>query len=169
MTAETAALLKAPDDEPAQNNTVDPSYVLASMDEPEEPPETVTVDKLVSDYILLRDELKIMQQEHTAAEENVKEAMARISMRLREVADAQKVDSFAIRGVGTAFRVVKESYLATDWESFINWCKATDNFHCIERRPAKLAVKAIHKERGVIPPGLDYVAEQEFQVRKATK
>ena len=169
MTAETAALLKAPDDEPAQNNTVDPSYVLASMDEPEEPPETVTVDKLVSDYILLRDELKIMQQEHTAAEENVKEAMARISMRLREVADAQKVDSFAIRGVGTAFRVVKESYRATDWESFINWCKATDNFHCIERRPAKLAVKAIHKEGGVIPPGLDYVAEQEFQVRKATK
>ena len=169
MTAETAALLKAPGDEPTQNNTIDASYVLASMDEPEEPPETVTVDKLVSDYILLRDELKIMQQEHTAAEENVKEAMARISMRLREVADAQKVDSFAIRGVGTAFRVVKESYRATDWESFINWCKATDNFHCIERRPAKLAVKAIHKEGGVIPPGLDYVAEQEFQVRKATK
>lgn len=169
MTAETTSPLKAPDDELAKNNVVDASYVLASMDEPEEPPETVTVDKLVSDYILLRDELKIMQQEHTAAEENVKEAMARISMRLREVADAQKVDSFAIRGVGTAFRVVKESYRATDWESFINWCKATDNFHCIERRPAKLAVKAIHKEGGVIPPGLDYVAEQEFQVRKATK
>lgn len=169
MTAETTSTLKAPDDELAKNNAVDASYVLASMDEPEEPPETVTVDKLVSDYILLRDELKIMQQEHTAAEENVKEAMARISMRLREVADAQKVDSFAIRGVGTAFRVVKESYRATDWESFINWCKATDNFHCIERRPAKLAVKAIHKEGGVIPPGLDYVAEQEFQVRKATK
>lgn len=169
MTAETTSPLKAPDDELAKNNAVDASYVLASMDEPEEPPETVTVDKLVSDYILLRDELKIMQQEHTAAEENVKEAMARISMRLREVADAQKVDSFAIRGVGTAFRVVKESYRATDWESFINWCKATDNFHCIERRPAKLAVKAIHKEGGVIPPGLDYVAEQEFQVRKATK
>lgn len=169
MTAETTSPLKAPDDELAKNNAVDASYVLASMDEPEEPPETVTVDKLVSDYILLRDELKIMQQEHTAAEENVKEAMARISMRLREVADAQKVDSFAIRGVGTAFRVIKESYRATDWESFINWCKATDNFHCIERRPAKLAVKAIHKEGGVIPPGLDYVAEQEFQVRKATK
>lgn len=169
MTAETTSPPKAPDDELAKNNAVDASYVLASMDEPEEPPETVTVDKLVSDYILLRDELKIMQQEHTAAEENVKEAMARISMRLREVADAQKVDSFAIRGVGTAFRVVKESYRATDWESFINWCKATDNFHCIERRPAKLAVKAIHKEGGVIPPGLDYVAEQEFQVRKATK
>lgn len=169
MTAETTSTLKAPDDELVKNNAVDASYVLASMDEPEEPPETVTVDKLVSDYILLRDELKIMQQEHTAAEENVKEAMARISMRLREVADAQKVDSFAIRGVGTAFRVVKESYRATDWESFINWCKATDNFHCIERRPAKLAVKAIHKEGGVIPPGLDYVAEQEFQVRKATK
>ena len=169
MAAETTSPLKAPDDVLAKNNAVDASYVLASMDEPEEPPETVTVDKLVSDYILLRDELKIMQQEHTAAEENVKEAMARISMRLREVADAQKVDSFAIRGVGTAFRVVKESYRATDWESFINWCKATDNFHCIERRPAKLAVKAIHKEGGVIPPGLDYVAEQEFQVRKATK
>lgn len=169
MAAETTSPLKAPDDGLAKNNAVDASYVLASMDEPEEPPETVTVDKLVSDYILLRDELKIMQQEHTAAEENVKEAMARISMRLREVADAQKVDSFAIRGVGTAFRVVKESYRATDWESFINWCKATDNFHCIERRPAKLAVKAIHKEGGVIPPGLDYVAEQEFQVRKATK
>ena len=157
MTNETAALHKAPDDGESSENAVDPSYALASMDEPDEPPETQTVDKLVADYILLRDELKIMQQEHTAAEENVKEALARISMRIREIADVQKVDSFAIRGVGTAFRVIKESY------------KATDNFHCIERRPAKLAVKAIHKEGGVIPPGLDYVAEQEFQVRKATK
>ena len=169
MTNETTTLLKAPDDGESSENVVDPSYTLASMDEPDEPPETQTVDKLVADYILLRDELKIMQQEHAAAEENVKEALARISMRIREIADVQKVDSFAIRGVGTAFRVIKESYRATDWESFINWCKATDNFHCIERRPAKLAVKAIHKEGGVIPPGLDYVAEQEFQVRKATK
>ena len=169
MTNETAALLKAPDDGESSENAVDPGYALASMDEPDEPPETQTVDKLVADYILLRDELKIMQQEHAAAEENVKEALARISMRIREIADVQKVDSYAIRGVGTAFRVIKESYRATDWESFINWCKATDNFHCIERRPAKLAVKAIHKEGGVIPPGLDYVAEQEFQVRKATK
>ena len=115
MTNETAALLKAPDDGESSENAVDPSYTLASMDEPEEPPETQTVDKLVADYILLRDELKIMQQEHTAAEENVKEALARISMRIREIADVQKVDSFAIRGVGTAFRVIKESYRATDW------------------------------------------------------
>lgn len=169
MTTEIAALLKAQDDEPTQNNPMDSSYALASMDEPGEPTESKTVDQLVAEYILIRDELKIMKHEHKAAEDNVEEALARLSMRLREIADAQKVDSFAIRGVGTAFRVVKESYRATDWESFINWCKATDNFHCIERRPAKLAVRAIHKEGGIIPPGLDYVAEQEFQVRKATK
>ena len=78
MTNETTTLLKAPDDGESSENVVDPSYTLASMDEPEEPPETQTVDKLVADYILLRDELKIMQQEHTAAEENVKEALARI-------------------------------------------------------------------------------------------
>ena len=46
MTNETAALLKAPDDGESSENAVDPSYTLASMDEPEEPPETQTVDKL---------------------------------------------------------------------------------------------------------------------------
>lgn len=139
----------------------------AMQDGPEEPAEAVRVDQLIAEYLLVRDELKLMQQEHSAAEDSMKESLARISMKLRDIADSQNVDTFAVRGIGTAFRVVKESYRATDWEAFIAWCKATDNFHCIERRPAKLAVKALHAVDGVIPPGLDYVAEQEFQVRKA--
>lgn len=166
-----AALFAAPQepDEDDKKNVVDPVYGVQTLcDEPDEPPPSTNVADLLGDYIRTRDDLKTMKQEHKAAEANLEEALDRISMRLREIADIQKVDQFSVRGIGTAFRVVKESYRATDWEAYINWCKETNNFHCIERRPAKLAVKAIHAETGSIPPGLDYVAEQEFQVRKAT-
>jgi hypothetical protein len=47
--------------------------------------------------------------------------------------------------------------------------KATDNFQCLEKRVAKLAVKEIHDATGQLPPGLDYVVEVEMDVRKAAK
>ena len=39
--------------------------------------------------------------------------------------------------------------------------------HCVEKRPAKMAVEEIHNEEGQIPPGLRFEQEIEFQFRKA--
>lgn len=126
------------------------------------------VEALIRDYLSLREELRLVSEEFNGIEKSLKEAMIKISMRLREIADSQGTDTLAVRGLGTAYRSTKVSYRARDWAAFIVWCKQHDNFHCIERRPAKLAVQEIHKATGEVPPGLDYFAEQEFNIRKST-
>jgi len=144
--------------------------VGALMAAPEEPGEKDirNVETLIRDYLALREELREVNEEYKSRVKSLDDAMIKISMRLREIADEQGLDTLAVRGLGTAYRNVKTSYRVRDWSAFISWCKATDNFHCIEKRAAKLSVAAIHTaDGGSVPPGLDYIAEQEFNVRKA--
>jgi len=139
----------------------------ALFDAPVEPDvDNRTVEELVQEYLALRDELDLRRGEWKTFEEDMKSSMSALSMKMRERADAAGVDSFTIRNVGTAFRATKTSYRTADWSTFIDWVKATDNFQCLEKRPAKLAVAEVHRQTGSIPDGLDIVVEQEFQVRK---
>lgn len=126
-----------------------------------------SIETLVKDYIATRDAFSLARTDYTTLESGYKETLAKLSMRMRELADDAGVDSFSIRGVGTAYRSTKVSYRVVDWDSFISWIKATDNFQCIEKRAAKLSVAAIHKDTSAVPAGLDYIAEQEFMVRKS--
>ena len=130
-----------------------------------------SIDEAIKAYVETRDELRVVQRDFKAKETGMKDTLERISMWLRDKADELGVDSFSSKAYGTAFRSVKTSYrVATrGWDSYIDWVKATDNFQCLEKRVAKLAVKEIHDATGQLPPGLDYVAEVEMDVRKAAK
>lgn len=129
-----------------------------------------SIDEAIEAYVATRDELRAKQQAFKLEEDAMKLRMEQISMWLRDKADELGVDSFKTQ-FGTAYRSVKTSYrVATGgWDIFIGWVKETGNFQCLEKRVAKLATKEIHDDTGTIPPGLDYVAEVEFDVRRPTK
>ena len=135
-----------------------------------EPVKFKSIDEAIEAYVNTRDELRAKQQAFKLEEDAMKANMEQISMWLRDKADELGVDSFKTQ-FGTAYRSVKTSYrVATGgWDSFIGWVKETGNFQCLEKRVAKLATKEIHDDTGEIPPGLDYVAEVEFDVRRPTK
>ena len=135
-----------------------------------EPVQFKSIDEAIEDYVATRDELRAKQQAFKLEEDAMKLRMEQISMWLRDKADELGVDSFKTQ-FGTAYRSVKTSYrVATGgWDAFIGWVKETGNFQCLEKRVAKLATKEIHDDTGTIPPGLDYVAEVEFDVRRPTK
>ena len=135
-----------------------------------EPIKFKSIDEAIEAYVNTRDELRAKQQAFKLEEDAMKVRMEQISMWLRDKADELGVDSFKTQ-FGTAYRSVKTSYrVATGgWDSFIGWVKETGNFQCLEKRVAKLATKEIHDDTGAIPPGLDYVAEVEFDVRRPTK
>jgi hypothetical protein len=135
-----------------------------------EPVKFKSIDEAIEAYVNTRDELRVKQQAFKLEEDAMKANMEQISMWLREKADELGVDSFKTQ-FGTAYRSVKTSYrVATGgWDNFISWVKETGNFQCLEKRVAKLATKEIHDDTGEIPPGLDYVAEVEFDVRRPTK
>jgi hypothetical protein len=135
-----------------------------------EPVQFKSIDEAIEAYVATRDELRAKQQAFKLEEDAMKLRMEQISMWLRDKADELGVDSFKTQ-FGTAYRSVKTSYrVATGgWDAFISWVKETGNFQCLEKRVAKLATKEIHDDTGAIPPGLDYVAEVEFDVRRPTK
>ncbi len=135
-----------------------------------EPVKFKSIDEAIEAYVNTRDELRAKQQAFKLEEDAMKLRMEQISMWLRDKADELGVDSFKTQ-FGTAYRSVKTSYrVATGgWDAFIGWVKETGNFQCLEKRVAKLATKEIHDDTGAIPPGLDYVAEVEFDVRRPTK
>ena len=144
--------------------------IASLLSAPEEPHiDPRSVEQLIIEYISVRNYLTEARESYKLLETNCKDTLDVLSMRLRELADSQGVDSFNVRGVGTAYRNIKTSYRVLDWSVYLDWIKETDNFQCLEKRPAKLSVAAVHKLTNMVPPGLDYLAEQEFSVRVSSK
>ncbi len=127
-----------------------------------------TVAAAIETYVATRDDLAEKRKAFNEYEANAKHYMNRIQVFIQMKANELGVDSFKT-AAGTAYRSVKTQYRTEDWEAFLNWLKETGNFQCIERRPAKLAVKEIHDESGVLPPGLSHHVEVEFDVRRPSK
>lgn len=126
------------------------------------------INDAITTYVATRDDLDRERKAYNAYEARAKNYMDRIEMFIKEKADELGVDSFKTQG-GTAYRTVKTSYKVTTWDEFVEWLKATGNFHCLEKRAAKNAVKEIHDSTGEVPPGLDYQTEVTFDVRRPSK
>ena len=131
-----------------------------------------SVDDAVRAYVAMRDQMQAEDKAAKARKAEQTEELDKISMWLRDKADELGVDSFRT-GSGTAFRNVKTSYRvapgADGWDQFTAWVKENDRFDCLEKRVAKLAVKEFHDDSGQVPPGVVYVAEVEFDVRRPSK
>ncbi len=127
-----------------------------------------SIDEAVRMYVQERDELSVYMKKANAHEITVKDRMAKISMWLRDKGDELGIDSFKTQH-GTAYRNVKTSYRMGNWPAFLDWIQRTDNFQCLEKRVAKNATKEVHDATGEVPPGVEFVAEVEFNVRRPTK
>ena len=128
----------------------------------------VSIDDAINVYVATRDALAEERKSYNVYEAKAKNYMDRIEMFIKDKADEIGVDSFKTKS-GTAYRTVKTSYRVGQWDTYLAWMKETGNFQCLEKRAAKNAVKEIHDETGEIPPGLEYVAEVAFDVRRPNK
>lgn len=136
--------------------------------ESKQPPDFRDVKQAVSCYVRLRDDLSVERKSWETHEKSIKDQMEVISMWLRDRGDELGVDSFSTPS-GTAYRNVKTSYRIDSWDKFAKWIIESDNLQCLEKRPAKLAVKEIYDQSGDMPPGLYQHVEVEFNVRRPTK
>lgn len=127
-----------------------------------------TIDDAINVYVATRDELAAERKAYNTYEAKAKNYMDRIEMFIKNKADEIGVDSFKTKS-GTAYRMVKTQYRVGNWDAYVEWLIKTGNFQCLEKRAAKNAVKEVHDETGEIPPGLEYVAEISFDVRRPSK
>lgn len=128
----------------------------------------VSINEAVRVYVQLRDQLGIERKSWETHESEVKSYQEKISMFLRDKGDELGVDSFNTQ-FGTAYRNTKTSYRIENWDEFKAWILETGNLQCVEKRPAKLAVKEIYETDGILPNGLNEFVEVEFNVRRASK
>lgn len=124
------------------------------------------VDTSILKYITLRNKLSVARKSFEMFENYVKSQQMVINTFLIQTGIDLGVESFKSEH-GTAFQKVKKAYRVDDWDTYVEWLLATKNLHCVEKRPAKMAVEEIHNETGEVPPGLRFEQEIEFQFRKA--
>lgn len=124
------------------------------------------VEQMIGKYINIRNILSLTRKSFETFETSSKNIQDSLNEVLVQTSLAMGVDSFATKS-GTAFRKTKSAYRVEDWDAYVEWMKETDNLHCIEKRPAKMAVEEIHAESGDVPPGLRHELTVEFQFRKA--
>lgn len=132
---------------------------------PENPMKDMGIDQLIKMGVEIRDELRVETRRFNDFEASAKGMLVRISHALKIKGDELGVNSFSTNE-GTAYRNLKESYRVGNWDQILQYIKDSGNFQMLEKRVAKLATKEIHKTEGQIPPGVEYIAEEEFVIRR---
>jgi len=123
------------------------------------------VRELIAMGVEIRDELKFETKKFNDYKKSADDMLLKIGMALKAQGDSQGVDSFRT-DEGTAYRNRKESYRVGDWNNVLGFIRSTENWQMLERRIGKLATKEIHEVTGQLPPGVDYVVEEVFVLRR---
>ncbi|QXO06634.1 hypothetical protein SEA_EFFIE_410 [Acinetobacter phage Effie] len=124
------------------------------------------VEEMVGKYIHIRNTLSASRKSFETFETQSKNIQDSLNEVLVQLSVQTGVDSFKTKA-GTAFRKIKNAYRVDDWDAYVEWMKENDALHCVEKRPAKMAVEEIHNESGEVPAGLRFEQTIEFQFRKA--
>jgi hypothetical protein len=124
-----------------------------------------TIDELIKMGVEIRDELREEGQKFKKYEASAKDMLLRIGMALKLKGDELGVDSFKT-SEGTAYRNVKESYRVGEWDKVLKFIQDNQYWQMLEKRVGKLATKEIHSTSGAIPPGVEYIVEEVFVIRR---
>lgn len=154
--------------------------------------EIKNVSSAVLKYIKLRDKLGVARKSFESFESFAKGHQEVINeYLLKKSEDEGGIQNFNTP-YGTAYRKTKISYRVQDWTAFSDWMQENNMLHCVEKRPAKLAVQeyfeSVESENNDLdnqfkkneisaeqfeslyksptPPGLERHVELEFGFRK---
>ena len=150
------------------------------------------VTSAVLKFIKLRDKLSIGRKSFENFESFAKNHQEVINQFLLAKSDEEGgVQNFSTP-YGTAYRKTKVAFRVQDWPSYADWMQENDMLHCVEKRPAKMAVQEYFDSVNVendahelalksgeitqeefesrykvpTPPGLERHVEIEFGFRK---
>ena len=126
------------------------------------------LNEAIATYVATRDALTEERKQYNDYEARSKAYMSRIEAFIQNKANEMGVDSVRTAS-GRAYRTVKEQFRISDWDAYWTWLRDNDMGHAVEKRAAKLAVKEVYDETGILPPGLEHHTEIVFDVRRPSK
>lgn len=138
------------------------------MNEVVDAPKSEDTEKLVTQYIALREKIYDLEEQHEAAVKVLKDEQDKISDQLISVCNALNADSIRTTA-GTISRTVATRYWVSDWENMYNFIKEHDAVHLLERRVHSTHMKQFLEENpDLLPIGLQVDSRYTVRVRKAS-
>jgi len=122
------------------------------------------VDKLVADYVALRDQKERIARERKDIDARIHRAMKTIESRLLAQLDQLGAESLRT-AAGTCFRSMKTSAIVEDRDAFISFAVAHPEF--LESRANKTAVEEYLDTKGELPPGVRVTRTHAVNIRRS--
>ncbi len=119
------------------------------------------IDKLVEQYIVLRDNLASVKKSHKAAMDN-------ISTKILELCDEQNVSSFKTTH-GTATKTTTEYFTVTNWGAALDFIIANDLTFMLPQSIKKASLVEYREENGSLPAGVQPGKKVKLNVLRRRK
>jgi hypothetical protein len=129
--------------------------------------DAVSVDKLVSVYIQIRDKKADVVARLKKEEAALNDKLEIVKVALLKHCKENDVESVRTR-VGTFFRQVRTKYWTSDWESMNNFIKDNDAVDLLEKRLHQGNMRQFLEENpDKLPPGLNVDSAYTITVRRS--
>lgn len=127
----------------------------------------MNITKLVERYIAARDMKAKIVAAHKAKLEPLDAAMEKTEAAILDFFNKHGMDSAKCEA-GTAYRSVKSSATVVDMDAFLDFVRANEAWHFLEKRVAKTAVDEFVADTQDLPPGVNYSRFASLNVRRAS-
>lgn len=124
--------------------------------------------ELIQTYLNIRRTVEHLESEHKKQMKPYKEALSSIEVVLLDRAHKDGVQSFPVKGIGTAYRVVKTSATVKSWSETLPFIRKEELWNLLEHRVNKTAIKEYMEENnGELPPGIKWVEFETINIRRS--
>jgi hypothetical protein len=129
--------------------------------------EEMSVDKLVSIFIKMRDARDEIKREADDKIKDIEAQMNTVNQKLLDLLGNQGADSIKTPH-GTVYRTVKSRYWTNDWESLYDFIAESDAFDLLEKRIHQSNMKQFLEENpALMPKGINVDSEYQVVVRRS--
>ena len=127
-------------------------------------------DELVEAYLAIRSQREKLARDYEAADNALKEDMAKLEAVMLDMCNSVNADSIKTRH-GTVMRKLNERFFCQDWENFYKFVLDNEAVQLLERRIHQSNFKEFMKDHDGdgLPPGVNVMREFGISVRKASQ
>lgn len=127
----------------------------------------VNVGAIVEKYLALRDRKAELKAAYDASVKDIDVAMERVENYLLRVMQEQGLESVRTP-FGTPYISRRTSATVADWESFLGFVKANDEWSMLKRDVSKTVVEQYRNEHNDLPPGLNWREERVVNIKRSS-
>ena len=129
--------------------------------------EDISVDRLVTAYIKMRDKRSAILREYEEQDEAIKAQMDMVESKLLELCKTVGADSLKTKH-GTVIRSVKTRYWTSDWESMHKFILDHQMPELLEKRVSQTTMKQLLDENpDMMPPGMNVDSKYAVTIRRS--